>query len=73
MGQGFRHQLPVLENVILHPHVRRVACNNVTIFRALLFVQNCIYIAGFWFGTNCNRYAYSSIVLRKFQTDYLVF
>jgi len=26
MGQEFPHQLPVLENSILHSHVRQVAC-----------------------------------------------
>ena len=38
MGQRFPHQLPVLENVILLPHVRRVACDYVirTIFFGLL-------------------------------------
>ena len=36
MGQGYPHQLPVLENVILHPHVRRVAWDDLTISRALL-------------------------------------
>ena len=39
MGQGFPHQLPVLENVILHPHVRRVACDDVTISRALFLYK----------------------------------
>jgi len=39
MGQGYPHQLPVLENVILHPHVRRVACDDVTISRALLMYE----------------------------------
>jgi len=39
MGQGFPHQHPVLENVILHPHVRRVACDDVTISRALLLYK----------------------------------
>ena len=34
MGQGFPHQLPVLENSILHPHVKQVACDVVTISRA---------------------------------------
>jgi len=29
------HHLSLLENVILHPHVRRVACDDVTISRAL--------------------------------------
>jgi len=42
MGQGLPHQLPVLENVILHPHVRRVACDDVTISRALF-----LYIIAF--------------------------
>jgi len=39
MGQGFPHQLPVLDNFILHPHVRRVACDDVTISRALLLYK----------------------------------
>jgi len=39
MRQGFPHQHPVLENVILHPHVRRVACDDVTISRALLLYK----------------------------------
>jgi len=39
MGQGFPHQLPVLENVILHPHVRRVACDDVTNYCALLLYK----------------------------------
>jgi len=46
MGQGFPHQLPVLENVILHPHVRRVACDDVTISRALLLYQIAFILLG---------------------------
>ena len=32
----------------LTPHVRRVACNDITISPCTTFVQNCIYFAGFW-------------------------
>ena len=39
MRQGFPHQL--LENVILHPHVRRVACD----FPCTTFVQNDVYLS----------------------------
>jgi len=46
MGQGFPHQLPVLENVILHPHVRRVACDDVTISRALLLYKIAFILLG---------------------------
>jgi len=46
MGQGFQHKLPVLENVILHPHVRRVACAYVTISRALLLYKIAFSLLG---------------------------
>jgi len=46
MGQGYPHQLPVLENVILHPHVRRVACDEVTISRALLLYKIAFILLG---------------------------
>jgi len=46
MGQGFPHQLPVLENVLLHPHVRRVACDEVTISRALLLYKIAFIFLG---------------------------
>jgi len=46
MGQGFPHQLPVLENVILHPHVRRVTCDDVTISRALLLYKIAFILLG---------------------------
>ena len=46
MGQGFPHQLPVLKNVILHPHVRRVACDEVTIPRALLLYKIAFNLLG---------------------------
>ena len=46
MGQEFPHQLPVLENVILHPHVRRVACDDVTISRALLLYSIAFILLG---------------------------
>ena len=39
MGQGFLHQLPMLENSILHPYVKHVACDDVTISRALLLYE----------------------------------
>jgi len=46
MGQEFPHQLPVLENVILHPHVRRVACDDVTISCALLLYKTAFILLG---------------------------
>jgi len=46
MGQGFPHQLPELENVILHPHVRRVACDDVTIPCALLLYKIAFILLG---------------------------
>ena len=46
MGQGFPHQLLVLENVILHPHVRRVACDDVKISRALLLYKTAFVQQG---------------------------
>jgi len=46
MGQGFQHQLPVLENVILHPHVRRVACDDFTISRALVLYKIAFILLG---------------------------
>jgi len=46
MGQGFPHQLPVLENVILHPHVRWVARDDVTISRALLLYKIAFILLG---------------------------
>jgi len=42
MGQGFLHQ----ENVILHPHVRRVACDDVTISRTLLLYKIAFILMG---------------------------
>jgi len=47
MGQGFLHQLPVLENVILHPHVRRVACVDVKISRALLLYKTAFILLSY--------------------------
>jgi len=48
MGQGFPHQLPVLENFILHPmYIRRVACDDVTIFRALLLYKIAFILLSF--------------------------
>jgi len=47
MGQGFPHQLPVLEYVILHPHVRRVARDDVTISRALLLYKIAFILLGY--------------------------
>ena len=38
-GTRIPHQLPVLENVILHPHVSRVACDDVMTFRVLLLYK----------------------------------
>ena len=46
MGQGFPHQFSVLENVILHPHVRRVACDDVTISRVLLLYKIAFILLG---------------------------
>ena len=46
MGQGFPHQLLVLKYVILHPHVRRVACDDVTISRALLLYRIAFVLLG---------------------------
>jgi len=40
MRQGFPHQLPVLENVILHPR------NDVTISRALLLYKIAFILLG---------------------------
>ena len=46
MEQGFPHKLPVLENVIVQPHVRRVACDDVTMSRALLLYKIAFILLG---------------------------
>jgi len=45
-GKKISHQPPVLENVILHPHERRVACDDVTISRALLMYKIAFILMG---------------------------
>ena len=46
IGQGFPHQLPVLDNVILHPYVKRVACDDVAISRALILYKIAFILLG---------------------------
>ena len=58
MGQGFPNQLPVLENVILHPHVRRVACDDVTISRALLLYK----IVFILLSSGCKESKYNEVL-----------
>jgi len=48
MGQGFPHQLPVLENVILHPPCKTSRVRLRHDFPCTTFVHNCIYFAEFW-------------------------
>ena len=48
MGQGFPHQLPVLENVILHPPCKTSRVRWRHDFPCTTFVQNCICFADFW-------------------------
>jgi len=42
MRQGFPHQLPVLDNSLLHPFVRQVKCDDVTI--TLLVYENAFIL-----------------------------
>ena len=49
MRQGFPHQLLVLENVTYTPvysHVPQVACDDVTISRALLLYKSAFILPG---------------------------
>ena len=52
MGQGFPHQLLVLKKMSSYtPHVRRVACDDVTISCALLLFK----IAFIWLGSSLKQ------------------
>jgi len=67
MGQRFPHQLPVLENVILHPHVRRVACDDVTISRALLLYKIAIILLGSSFKHKDSIKIVKHVILQHFR------
>ena len=49
IGQGFPDQLPVLANSykILNPYVRQVACDDLTISRALLLYEIAFILLSF--------------------------